>query len=271
MNGPQWESNLVCPITKQILHREGNQLHTLDRKFTYPIIEGIPILADLAKFKQFDDRLYKPGIGGKDHNPYPKHSDYVKFVDPAWKSLLDLGSGDGIWTADCASLVDEVYCVNPGLEALQLLQRRDIKNMFPIVAFGESLPFPNDFFDGVFSIFVIEHLKDPIPMLREIHRILKPSGRLMISTDNRIYDKYLRYLVEWRHKGWGNWAPANPTHVNVMYPGTLKKYLKRAGFEVVLEDYGLTGKTRRERVLGSWISKNCLNEVFQMVSRPVQG
>ena len=268
MSDLKWQMDLVCPVTKQPLHRESDHLETPDGRFKYPVIQGIPILAESQKFTMFDDSLYKPHIGTKDHNPYPALDHHVRFVGSDWKRMLDLGSGDGVWSAPCASLVDEIYCVNPGLLALQLLQKRHIPNMFPIVAFGESLPFPDNFFDGIFNIFVIEHLEDPIPMLREMHRVLKPSGALVITTDNRMYDKYLRYVVEWREKGWGNWVKANPTHVNVMYPGMLRKYLTRASFEVVLEDYGLTGTSRRERLFGSWIARTYLTAVFRFVCRP---
>ena len=265
----QWDDILVCPLTKERLLRTGDCLQTLDGKFTYPVINGIPVLAEWEKFANFNDSLYKPHIGDENGNPYPSFDYLVQFVGE-WKCMLDLGCGDGIWSADCASVVDDIYCVNPGITALEILRKRNIRNMFPIVAFGEYLPFPDNFFDGIFNIFVIEHLKDPIPMLKEMNRVLKPSGRLVIGTDNRMYDKYLRYLVEWREKGWGNWTKANPTHVNVMYPSNLRKYLKRADFEVVLEDYGLTGNSKRERLFGSWIAKTYLTETFRFVCRPIK-
>jgi hypothetical protein len=85
-----------------------------------------------------------------------------------------------------------------------------------------------------------------------------------------MYDKYLRYLVEWREKGWGNWTKANPTHINVMYPSGLRKYLKEGDFEVVLEDYGLPGDSRRERLFGSWFAKTYLTETFRFVCRPLK-
>ena len=49
----------------------------------------------------------------------------------------------------------------------------------------ESLPLPSDTFDGVLFTEVLEHLVyDPRAVVQEIHRVLKPSGELVVSTPN---------------------------------------------------------------------------------------
>jgi ubiquinone/menaquinone biosynthesis C-methylase UbiE/uncharacterized protein YbaR (Trm112 family) len=263
---------LVCPVSKRKLSRMSADLLEADGgKSRYRVIDGIPILMDWDKFQRWNDMLYKPGIRQAEQDPSASSDHYVhRFVKPGWSRLLDLGCGDGKWSAPCAPAVPEVYCVNPGLVALKILRKRGFVNMFPIVALGEQLPFETDFFDGVLNIFVIEHMKDPIPMLAEIRRVLKPSGSLVVSTDNRMYYKYLRYYLEWRERGWGNWTKANPTHVNLMYPSQLRKYVRQAGFEVEQEDYDLTGHSRRERLFGQWISKKYLVPTMCFVCRPLK-
>lgn len=46
---------------------------------------------------------------------------------------------------------------------------------------GEVLPFVDNSFDAVFSIAVLEHVKDPFTCAREIVRVLKPGGDLMCA------------------------------------------------------------------------------------------
>jgi len=48
----------------------------------------------------------------------------------------------------------------------------------------EKLPFPDEYFDTVLMIAIVEHLVDSIAALREIHRVLKNKGRLFINTPN---------------------------------------------------------------------------------------
>jgi len=49
---------------------------------------------------------------------------------------------------------------------------------------AERLSFPNQSFDTIFSINVFHHLKNPIAVLDEIIRLLRSSGKVVISDFN---------------------------------------------------------------------------------------
>jgi SAM-dependent methyltransferase len=51
-----------------------------------------------------------------------------------------------------------------------------------IVASALDLPLDSESFDTVVSTEVLEHVPDPLRALREMHRVLKPSGYLILST-----------------------------------------------------------------------------------------
>ncbi|GEM_PF-1343266 len=79
---------------------------------------------------------------------------------------------------------------------------------------NDTFPFPDEHLDYVLFCEVIEHLiKDPIHALKEIHRVLKPNGTLILTTPNvtrysniqklqkgeNIYDPYSKYGIYGRH------------------------------------------------------------------------
>jgi SAM-dependent methyltransferase len=49
---------------------------------------------------------------------------------------------------------------------------------------GERLPFGGESFDLVVSLWVLEHLKDPATVLREVTRVLRPGGHFVFLTPN---------------------------------------------------------------------------------------
>jgi SAM-dependent methyltransferase len=62
------------------------------------------------------------------------------------------------------------------------------------VADIEALPFPDRTFDAAFATEVMEHLPDPVTALREIRRVLKPGGWLLVSLPNRDWFHFKQYL-----------------------------------------------------------------------------
>ncbi|MDD5181712.1 MAG: class I SAM-dependent methyltransferase [Candidatus Nanoarchaeia archaeon] len=52
---------------------------------------------------------------------------------------------------------------------------------------SEKLPFKDGFFDEVYSSCVFEHLRNPENVLREMKRVLKKNGRIVIVTDNACF------------------------------------------------------------------------------------
>lgn len=95
----------------------------------------------------------------------------------------DIGCGSGFITAGLVSLVREVICLD-GSAAMLAKARENLKDFNNITyqqADGLSLPLPDWSVDAVFANMYLHHCPDPLAALREMARILRPGGRLVIT------------------------------------------------------------------------------------------
>lgn len=102
--------------------------------------------------------------------------------------ILDFGSGVGNsipyfrrYIPDC-----ELTCLDVPDTSLSLAQKR-FPNEAEFVSFdGMLIPFPNEYFDVVFSACVFHHIPhvEHINLLHELHRILRPGGLAVIFEHN---------------------------------------------------------------------------------------
>jgi SAM-dependent methyltransferase len=78
-----------------------------------------------------------------------------------------------------------------------------------------------DTFDIVTAIEVLEHVADPLELLKKIHRLLKPGGLFFYTTGNA--QPFRNHLLSWRYL-------IPEIHVSFFEPETLAYALARAGF-----------------------------------------
>jgi 2-polyprenyl-3-methyl-5-hydroxy-6-metoxy-1,4-benzoquinol methylase len=92
------------------------------------------------------------------------------------------------------------------------------------------LEFPNESFDLTLLMETIEHLENPHPTLAEIHRVLKPGGRLFLSFPNYLHFPWwiVRILAEKLNHP--NWIVLQPIYQFYTMFG-VRKLLRQAGFE----------------------------------------
>jgi SAM-dependent methyltransferase len=121
------------------------------------------------------------------------------------KRLLDLGSGMGglavALARQGADIVGMDY--NPAYCRIARLRARRYGVRLPLlVGAGEHLPFPDQGFDVVINLDVLEHVADPERVVSEIARVLKPGGACLTSAPNRFAFRDAHY-----HLPGINWLP----------------------------------------------------------------
>ncbi len=89
--------------------------------------------------------------------------------------LLDIGCGEKPYL-DIFSPHTVSYT---GIDIPQSLHKKDAVDIF---ANAHHLPFKKDTFDTVLCLEILEHVKQPLEVLKEIHRVLKPGCILVLST-----------------------------------------------------------------------------------------
>jgi len=102
--------------------------------------------------------------------------------------VLDVGTGFGInvaFLADWLGRGSRVWTIDPSKgaleEAKEKLGREAARRVEFVVASVDDLKFGSDFFDVVASVMVLHHLDELRPALREMARVLKLGGKLIIT------------------------------------------------------------------------------------------
>lgn len=111
--------------------------------------------------------------------------------------LLDVGCGDGSLALELGKRLaaSETWGLDLSKPALR---EAKCKGIVAVLGDGDlGLPFQNSSFDLVYAGELIEHLRNQEGFLREVNRVLRPGGFLLLTTPNRqSYIKRLS-LYEW--------------------------------------------------------------------------
>ncbi|ASJ09324.1 ubiquinone biosynthesis protein UbiE [Thermococcus siculi] len=134
---------------------------------------------------------------------------------------LDLGCGTGNYTLELKRRGFDVI----GLDASEgMLEIARSKGLNCVRGDAYNLPFPDNSFDLVLSVTMFEFIHEPEKVVREIHRVLKPGGEVLIGTMNGrslwfLFKRLKSIFTETAYR-----------YARFYTPGELEELLERAGF-----------------------------------------
>lgn len=120
------------------------------------------------------------------YNRVGKVMNILSSLDPVPRMVLDNGCGTGFFANEVKKLYPQakVYGIDISPKGISV-GKKAFKTINLQVADSEKrLPFPSNHFDLVISGEHIEHLRDTDRYIREINRVLKKGGVLLLTTPN---------------------------------------------------------------------------------------
>ena len=186
----------------------------------YP--EFVTDIDHLSSTYEFEE-VVKPKAGLR-----KKMDAWLKHMEPHRKTgkLLEIGCGQGIflqYAKDAGWDVTGVDVLEPVVEVAR--GKRGLN-----VHLGELVQanLDSDTYDACFMSEVIEHIIDPVPLMTEIRRVLRPGGVAVFSTGNAC-----SWTALFRGANWEYYRFAGHMHIRFHSPESARALSRVAGYESV--------------------------------------
>ena len=151
---------------------------------------------------------------------------------PSDARLLDVGCG-GAWLGDH---FENYTGIDVSPEAVEAARSRG--RQVTLVDGDEPLPFDEASFDGVVLKDVLEHVANPVTLVREVRRVLRPGGRVFASSPD---------AQRWVWDDYTHRRPFTRKSFRKLFEDQ-RMSVEQIGYESVMPGIGvLAGLTRRKR------------------------
>ncbi len=220
--------------------------------------------AELDKFGELAHRWWDPsGPQRPLHDLNPVRLDYVRErMDLAGAQLLDVGCGGGLLSEALAREGAQVTALDLSPELIEIAKLHLLESrlthpnlhalhveylLTPVEALAAERP---GAFDALTCMELLEHVPDPAAMLKACATLLRPGGRLIVSTLNRTPAAFALAIVGAEYVA-GLLPRGTHRYAQFIKPSEMAAWLRAAGLQ--LEDVdGLAYDPLRRR---AWITR----------------
>jgi ubiquinone/menaquinone biosynthesis C-methylase UbiE len=202
---------------------------------------------DSFEAEQYDRKYFEGHVVRYERGVYRQRvRNVMRFMgDVAGKRLLDLGCGVGFFGGEAQKRGAWVAGLDFSVTALEICHER-LPKVGRVRADATKVPLRDASFDIVLVNDIIEHLSEEAgrAMMREVHRVLRPGGRLVLDTDNEAFlfhRKGFRRLNDWLERDTEQRAALReikqtwnaPTlHIKIYSVKELRALIESTGFTV---------------------------------------
>jgi len=170
-------------------------------------------------------------------DPFGSHNQIIKRINSN-SVILDVGCSNG---AIGEALIKNKNCKVYGIELFRKAAHQALKKGYKKVIINdvdqiEKLPFPNEFFDFIIFADILEHLIDPLKILKFFKKYLKKGGHIIISIPN-VANWYSRLRLLFGQWEYGTAGLFERTHLRFFNFKTAKQLITDSGFKIEKIDY----------------------------------
>lgn len=155
---------------------------------------------------------------------------FEKYLPAKRRRILDVGCGSGFFLQLGKERSWETLGIEPSRQASEHARELGLEVVNDV--FGEEQARSLGTFDVVHMHEVLEHIHDPVDMLRLARQLLKPHGLLCVVAPND-YNPLQNMLRE--QLGFKPWWVSPPVHINYFTFDSLERLVRSLGFQVLLK------------------------------------
>lgn len=194
--------------------------------------------AEIDKFSALASRWWDPTSEFKPlHAINPLRLGWIKqFIDLNGKNVLDVGCGGGILAESLAASGAQTKGIDLSDKALKVADLHGLESgvsvKYELISAEELATKSPNTFDVVTCMEMLEHVPDPLSVIKACAQMAKPGATLFFSTLNRNPKSYLmaiigaEYLLRLLPKGTHDYG-------KFIKPSELAEFLREAGLEMI--------------------------------------
>ncbi|SRR6266567_816760 len=193
--------------------------------------------------EQFHNTFYSEHILDLDEqgNNFDKVSSLWLDAKPRQR-VLDIGCGAGAVSGELVRRGHEVHGVDLQEKAIQRACSRGVRAR--VADLNEPLPFEDKSFDAVLACDIVEHVYDPLALLKEVRRVVSDDGYAILIIPHH-FDLVQRVrmlfgggIVTAEHLHYSKaYKPWNYVHIRFFTIGEASDLIREAGFEVEKREF----------------------------------